>query len=152
MRTTTSKSQKVLKYTTKATLSDLYKYTGTKPQELMAEAARLGYTCCGPQIWQYTGADGKPGTEFKLEIMLPIQGCGNGSKPCGFNTESLGEFKALQQLHEGPWSQIGSVYCSLMRHIAENGLKATGITREVYIRVDFEHQENCITEVLIGLE
>jgi len=151
MRTTTVKAQKVLKFTTKATLKDLNKYTGSKPNELYAEAARLGYQCWEPQIWQYTGADGKPDTEFKLEIMLPIQGEGNGQKPEQFEIESIGEFKALQTLHEGPWSEIGPVYCQLMKHVGQNNLPITGTTREVYIRCDFEHQENCITEVLIGL-
>ena len=38
-----------------------------------------------------------------------------------------------------------------MKHVADNTLQITGITREVYIRCDFENQENCITEVMIGL-
>lgn len=151
MRITTVKAKKVMKFTTNATLKDLDKYTGTKPSELYAEAQRCGYQTLEPQIWQYTGPDGKPDTVFKLEIMLPIIGDGNGLKPEGFEIDEASEFKALQTLHEGPWAEIGPVYCKLMKHVADNALQTTGITREVYIRCDFENQENCITEVMIGL-
>lgn len=151
MRITTVKAKKVMKFTTNATLKDLDKYTGTKPTELYAEAQKCGYQTFEPQIWQYTGADGKPDTVFKLEIMLPITGDGNGLKPEGFEIGEIGEFKALQTLHEGPWAELGPVYCKLMKHVADNALQITGITREVYIRCDFENQENCITEVMIGL-
>lgn len=151
MRITTVKAKKVMKFTTNATLKDLDKYTGTKPSELYAEAQRCGYQTLEPQIWQYTGPDGKPDTVFKLEIMLPIIGDGNGLKPEGFEIDEASEFKALQTLHEGPWAEIGPVYCKLMKHVADNALQTTGVTREVYIRCDFENQENCITEVMIGL-
>lgn len=151
MRITTVKAKKVMKFTTNATLKDLDKYTGTKPSELYVEAQRCGYQTMEPQIWQYTGPDGKPDTVFKLEIMLPIMGDGNGLKPEGFEIDEVGEFKALQTLHEGPWAEIGPVYCKLMKHVADNALQPTGVTREVYVRCDFENQENCITEVLIGL-
>lgn len=151
MRITTVKAKKVMKFTTNATLKDLDKYTGTKPTELYTEAQRCGYQTLEPQIWQYTGPDGKPDTVFKLEIMLPISGDGNGLKPEGFEIGEAKEFKALQTLHEGPWAEIGPVYCKLMKHVADNALQTTGVTREVYIRCDFENQENCITEVMIGL-
>lgn len=151
MRITTVKAKKVMKFTTNATLKDLDKYTGTKPTELYVEAQRCGYQTMEPQIWQYTGPDGKPDTVFKLEIMLPIMGDGNGLKPEGFEIDEVGEFKALQTLHEGPWAELGPVYCKLMKHVADNALQTTGVTREVYVRCDFENQENCITEVLIGL-
>ncbi len=151
MRITTVKAKKVMKFTTNATLKDLDKYTGTKPTELYVEAQRCGYQTMEPQIWQYTGPDGKPDTVFKLEIMLPIMGDGNGLKPEGFEIDEVGEFKALQTLHEGPWAELGPVYCKLMKHVADNALQPTGVTREVYVRCDFENQENCITEVLIGL-
>ncbi len=151
MRITTVKAKKVMKFTTNATLKDLDKYTGTKPSELYVEAQKCGYQTMEPQIWQYTGPDGKPDTVFKLEIMLPIMGDGNGLKPEGFEIDEVGEFKALQTLHEGPWAELGPVYCKLMKHVADNALQPTGVTREVYVRCDFENQENCITEVLIGL-
>ena len=99
MRITTVKAKKVMKFTTNATLKDLDKYTGTKPSELYAEAQRCGYQTMEPQIWQYTGPDGKPDTVFKLEIMLPIIGDGNGLKPEGFEIGEAKEFKALQTLH-----------------------------------------------------
>ena len=151
MRITTVKAKRVMKFTTNATLKDLDKYTGTKPSELYAEAQRCGYQTMEPQIWQYTGPDGKPDTVFKLEIMLPIIGDGNGLKPEGFEIDEAKEFKALQILHEGPWAELGPVYCKLMKHVADNALQTTGVTREVYIRCDFENQENCVTEVMIGL-
>ena len=151
MRITTVKAKKVMKFTTNATLKDLDKYTGTKPTDLYVEAQRCGYQTMEPQIWQYTGPDGKPDTVFKLEIMLPIMGDGNELKPEGFEIDEVGEFKALQTLHEGPWAEIGPVYCKLMKHVADNALQPTGVTREVYVRCDFENQENCITEVMIGL-
>ena len=78
-------------------------------------------------------------------------GDGNGLKPEGFEIDEVGEFKALQTLHEGPWAELGPVYCKLMKHVADNALQPTGVTREVYVRCDFENQGNCITEVLIGL-
>lgn len=151
MRITTAKAQKVIKFTTTATLMDLDKFTGSTPNQLYAEAARLGYQTWQPQIWQYTGADGKPDTVFKLEIMLPVEGEGNGLKSDKFEIAEASEFKALQTLHEGPWAEIAPVYCQLMKHVATNNLSVTGVTREVYVRCDFEDQANCITEVLIGL-
>lgn len=151
MRITTAKATKVIKFTTTATLKDLNNYTGNTPAELYAEAIRLGYQTPHPQIWQYTGADGKPDTEFKLEIMLPVVGSGNGLKSDKFEVDEVSQFKALQTIHEGPWSTIAPVYCQLMKHVADNNLNITGVTREVYIRCDFENQANCITEVMIGL-
>ncbi|MCQ2237220.1 MAG: hypothetical protein MJZ18_09540 [Bacteroidales bacterium] len=152
MRISDVKAKRVIKFTTIATLKDLDKFTGTTPNQLYAEAARLGYQTWEPQIWQYTGADGKPETEFKLEIMLPIHGEGNGLKSDKFEIAEAAEFKALQTLHEGPWAEIAPVYCSLMKQVAETGLQTTNITREVYVRCDFENQENCITEVMIGIK
>ncbi|MCQ2974879.1 MAG: GyrI-like domain-containing protein [Bacteroidales bacterium] len=151
MRTRTVKSFKALKFTTKATLKDLDKYTGQKPNELYIEAQKLGFQTCESQVWQYFGADGKPDTEFTLEILLPIQGEGNGSKSENFEIVQVPEFKCLSKLHEGPWSEIGPVYCEMMKYCFANNLKYNLISREVYIRCDFEDQSNCITEIQIGI-
>lgn len=152
MRTITVKAMKALKFSTKATLKDLNKYTGVKPNELYIEAQKLGYQTWDAQVWQYTGADGKMDTEFTLDILLPIRGDGNGTRSQLFEIVEVPEFKALQMLHEGPWSEIGPVYCQLMKYVAEKHLQPTGVTRENYIRCDFENQENCITEVLVGIK
>lgn|SRR5574344_849165 len=150
METKTIAQQVVLKFETEATLSDLAKYTGNKPCELFDEIAALNLQVAGPQIWQYTGSDGRPDTKFKLEICVPITEAKGQPKQFVFDT--IPAFKCLNATHLGEWNTMGDTYSKLMQSCFDNGLKPTGICREVYENCDFENQINNITQVQVGIE
>lgn len=151
MRQRTVKAQRVLRYTTEATLKDLDKYTGTKPCELMEEAKRIGYKTLEPQIWQYIGCEPNPDKIFTLEIMLPIQGEGNGLKPNNFEIVDIPAFKCVSELHEGEWKEMGNTYGKIMNYCKDNNFQYNGLCREVYVHCDFEEHSNCITDVQMGI-
>lgn len=133
-----------------STLKTLMADTGNLPNELVEKALELGLEIAGPQIWVYDGADGNPNIPFELTIALPI-GKTTG-EPGKFRFAEFPEFNCISEIHLGPWAKLGETYHKLMPAIAQKGLMYTGITREIYKVVDFEHQENCVTEIQIEVK
>lgn len=142
-------SQVVLKHSAQTTLNGLMAVTGIVPEQLMQKARELNLTVTSPQIWQYTGSDGQPETQFLLEICLPV----NEAKgdPAPFEFAVLSPSIVISQLHHGAWNRMGETYQKIIREIQQKGLKMNGISREIYLNCDFENQENCLTEIQVSI-
>jgi hypothetical protein len=140
----------VLCYTLETSLKAMMNDTGNLPNELMEKATELKLEIVGPQIWVYEGSDGNPNTQIELTIAIPItQKIGDPGK---FRFAEFPEFKCVSEIHKGSWANLGTTYQKLMPAIIQKGHALTGISREVYTVCDFENQENCITEIQIGIK
>lgn len=140
---------RVLKHTLRSTLKTLLADTGQIPMELMQKAVAFGVDPLTPQVWQYSGSDGNPETQFQLDICIPIADA--VGDPGKFQIDQLSSFKCLSQLHQGAWSNLGQTYQSMMVEMASAGLQSTFTSREVYLKCDMENEENCLTEVQIEI-
>jgi effector-binding domain-containing protein len=120
------------------------------PNELMAKAAELQIEVAGPQIWQYTGSDGKPETRFTLDICIPItEGKGDAGK---FQFAELPVFNCVSEIHKGDWNKLGETYQRVIGEMIRKSMFPTGTSREIYSVCDFERPENNITEILIEIQ
>lgn len=142
---------KVLYYSTRTTFKGLEEIIRNVPEQLYKEAARLQLFVSGPQYWFYFGADGKPDTEFTLEVALPVNG--NTEQTTTYGFKELPPFKCVAVTHEGEWNKLGSTYEKAIPWLFSQGMtmKNDNECREMYVNVDFEKQENNLTEVLIGV-
>jgi len=143
--------------------------------------ADLDLLVCGPQYWFYLnaggdapqqkmshlrhsanvgpegqaargvfwGVDGRPDTRFTLEVALPVQ----GNIPTALLPyfKQIPAFRCLSSRYEGPWEGISGHYEQMMQYIKENQLKMSGIYAESFLHIDFDHPDNHITEIQIGL-
>jgi effector-binding domain-containing protein len=135
----------VLYSTHKTTLKELPQLSSVS-KEVYSDAANNSFVS-GPIFWIYRGADGKPDTEFTLEIAVPIQGFFNSKK---FSIKELTPFKAVVHRHEGPWEDLGDSYGQIMQYVESNKIPIKDEFREIYLNVDFQRPENNITEVQVG--
>ncbi len=140
---------KVLYSSFQVTLNTLHDKIGTVARDLQIEAGKQELLVTGPIYWLYYGVDGNPDTEFRLEIAIPIAGK-PVEKPNMLYAE-LPVFKCLSSIHNGPWSGFAETYARLLKHVSDDGLKPNGVFREAYINIDFERQENNITEIQVGI-
>lgn len=138
----------VLYSTHQTTIGQLGQYIGQAVKALYAEAAKNEVLVAGPAYWIYYGMDGHPDTVFTLEIAIPIQGKIVDSR---FATRELAPFKAACHVHEAAWSRMSDAYAQLMQFIASKNLGMTGECRELYLNIDFEHPENNLTEIQVGI-
>jgi effector-binding domain-containing protein len=137
----------VLYSTHRTTIQQLNQFVGTVMKDLYTEAANSTLVS-GPVYWIYHGMDGKPDTEFTLEIALPIQGKFESSK---FSIKDLPAFKTVTHVHEGAWEQLHATYGQMMQHIEANKIPMKDECRELYLNIDFQKPENNITEVQVGI-
>ncbi|MBK8806235.1 MAG: GyrI-like domain-containing protein [Bacteroidales bacterium] len=119
------------------------------PNQIAQEIAVQNLQVTGAQIWQYVGCDGTPDKEFDLTIAFPVSAKGTNNKLIQF--ETLPAYKCASHTHNGAWSEFKEVYCTLVQQISEKGHKMDGSNRELYLHCDFENQENCVTEIQMGL-
>lgn len=151
METKTAPEMTVLMHEGKTTIANLMQYAGDKPQRLVSEAVKNGLHPTGPQYWIYEGGNGDPNVEMTVKICLPVASFGGNYTNGEFKLEKLSSFKCVSTQHLGPWQEISGAYCGLMQHIEQEGFKYSGNCREVYVNCDFENQQNCITEVQMGI-
>ncbi len=137
-------------YNLNTNLIKLKDAVGVMPAKLMDEIRSQGIEPTGPQIWHYQGCDGDPATEFLLKICFPVNKVGINNNEITF--ETLGEFKSLSAIHNGPWSEFQSVYENLIGELLCSGYEMNGLNREIYLHCDFENQNNCVTEIQIGIK
>lgn len=130
------------------TLNTLHQYVGTVLKDLLAEAADQNALISGPVYWVYHGSDGKPDTEFTLEIALPVQGMSTSGK---FAVKQLPAFKALVHEHVGAWEDLPSVYGQLLKFIDDRKIAINDECREIYVNIDFQDPRNNITTVQMGV-
>lgn len=145
-------AMQVLCFTTKTTLSTMHEFVINMPVELYKEAVRLSLFISGPQYWIYYGADGKPDTEFTLDIVLPVNG--HTSEVSNFQIKTLPALKYVSAIHNGEWKELGKTYEKIIGSVYANQLSMlpTKECREMYLNIDSANPENNITEVLIGVE
>jgi effector-binding domain-containing protein len=151
MKKKTAPEMTVLMHEGKSTLANLLNYAGDKPQRLVHEAVKNGLHPTGPQYWIYEGGDGKPETEMTVKICLPVASFGKAYEGSEFKIEKLPAFTCFATEHIGAYQNLSETYCSLMQKVQEENKTMNGICREMYVNCDFENQENCITEVQIGI-
>ena len=139
----------VLKHSVKTTLNGLMAVTGIVPEQLMQKAKELNLTVTDKQIWQYTGSDGQPETQFLLDICLPIEKAKGDPTP--FEFDVLPPSTVVSHHHQGAWNRMGETYQKIIGEIQQKGLVMNGISREIYLNCDFENQENCLTEIQVSI-
>ena len=134
----------------RTSLKGIMEFVGSTPDRLMAELSAQGIKPTGAQIWQYTGCDGNPDTEFDLLICVPVGQRGQDRN--GFKFLNLGSYRCAYALHKGSWNDLGKTYEALMGEMATEGLQMTSFSREVYHRCDFENPQNCLTEIQLEVK
>lgn len=140
----------VLYSTHQTTLKHLSQLIGVVVQDLIEEAVAHKALVSGPAYWIYKGADGKPDTLFTLEIAIPVQSWEGIDSP-RFATKTLPPFKALTHTHEGSWEQFPKAYTQLMQYVDAQKLPLVEESRELYLNIDFQHPENNLTQIQIGV-
>jgi len=138
----------VLYSTHRITLKDLNTLVGTVLKDLYKEAISNDVFVSGPCYWIYYGMDGQPDTVFTLDIAIPIQGSLNSAR---FASKELPAFKSVSHVHEKDWSTLSDCYGQIMQFVSSNQVEMTGECREIYWNIDFEHPENNLTEVQVGV-
>lgn len=136
-------------FSTEATLAELQQYVRIKASEVYTQAQKDNLEITGPIYWVYYGMDGNPSTKFQLDIGVPVQ----ESKACtdGFCCKILDEMDYATCLHVGNWNGFPETYSTLVNQIIASGRMLNGLTREVYINIDFNNPENNLTEIQLGL-
>lgn len=134
---------------TEATLLDLNKYVRVKASEIYAEAIRNNLEITGPVYWVYYGMDGNAETKFKLDIGVPVQESKTTSN--GFSYRTFDKMEFATCIHAGSWDKFSQTYANLVSEIMKSGRLLNGVTREVYINIDFNNPENNLTEIQMGL-
>jgi len=124
-------------------------FSGPAYRELYQYVADLDLLVCGPQYWFYYGVDGKPDTEFTLEVCLPVQGKIPTALLPWF--KRMPAFRCLSSRYEGPWEGLAEHYQKMIAEISARQLKMSGIFAESFLHIDFDQPENQITEVQIGI-
>jgi effector-binding domain-containing protein len=61
-------------------------------------------------------------------------------------------FRCLTAVHEGEWTELPQTYRQQFGSIAEQSLRPTGLSREVFLNVDFAEPAANVTEVQIGVQ
>jgi len=117
-------------------------------KDLIAEVVSNDALISGPPCWIYRGMDGKPDTVFTLEIAIPVQG---PIKTDRFSVKHLPPFKAVTHTHEGAWQSLPLAYGQIMQHIDANKIPMNEESREYYLNMDFQHPENNITQIQVGV-
>jgi effector-binding domain-containing protein len=152
MQIKTRPAMRILYYSTKTTLAGLHALTGNVAMSLYEAAVNAKLLVSGPVYWLYYGADGKPDTEFTLEIAIPVNGEPEGETV--FEMKTVPAFRCVTVTHDGDWSGLGSTYGKAIAWLQSEGLnmKAVNECREMYVNMDFADSSNNITEVQIGIE
>ncbi len=136
----------VLSSSHRTTLKQLDKF-GPVIADIYKEASGRCFIS-GPLYWIYHGLDGKPDTEFTLEIALPIQGDLTSSK---FEVKELPSFKAIQHLHEGDFKKLPESYELIMQYIDAHKIPLQDESRELYFNIDFDEPEHNLTQIQVGV-
>lgn len=113
------------------------------------QAVEADLEICGGAQWHYHGFDGQPDTVFTLDIGLPVTEVKTVTTP--WQCETLPPFKCVSMQHHGSWDLLANTYGKLFTGMEMLGLQMNGYTREQYLQYNFEHPEQNITNVQIGV-
>lgn len=133
-----------------ATLPTLAETARPAVGHLLATAVRLGLDTSQPMQWIYTDVNGDEANEFQVVIALPIANPAI-KPPVGFAVSTFLSFRCLRYTYTGPWADFGAVYDQLFGQLYREGYKNDGQIREVYLVVDRQQPENCVTDIQINL-
>ena len=136
-------------FTAETTLVELMQYVRVKPHELYCAAANAGLEVVGPQYWIYSGSNGNPGTRFTLQIGIPVHDA--DGRVADFATVACPAIECAVMVHEGTWAELPATYGKLIAEVIASGRSLSGVTREVYLHIDFDNPANCRTEIQLGL-
>lgn len=139
------KKQRIYYKEQTTSLKTIHQFVGSMPARVAQEMQEQNLTPVGDQVWRYIGSDGNPNTEFTLQVGFPVE------ENCNVNSE-FPAFNCITHVHNGSWSEFGKVYEQLIGAIMVEGHQLSGETREIYKVVDFENQENNVTEIQIGIQ
>ena len=137
-------------HSVRTTMSGLTPLVGVVARELYREAAALDLAVTGPIYWQYVGLDPTPEAEFTLHIALPVDAI-RADHAGKFAFQRTEPFRCLTAVHEGDWTELPGLYQKLYGYLTEHNLRPTGLSREVFLNVDFAEPAANITEVQIGV-
>ena len=138
---------RVLSSSNRTTLQQLDSFAPVL-KEMYEEIIQNKAFVSGPLCWIYHGLDGKPDTEFTLDITIPVHGNVESSK---FTVKELAPFKALVHMHDGPFEELPDSYRQIMKYVDENKIPILDESREVYLNIDFDRPEYNITQIQIGI-
>jgi len=136
-------------FTVETTLAEMGQFVRVKPHELYNAASNAGLEVVGPQYWIYNGADGSPRTPFTLQIGIPVHRI--DAKVNNFLIADCPAMECAVILHDGSWAELSKSYCKLVGEVLAAGRNLSGVTREVYLHIDFDNPLNCQTEIQLGL-
>jgi len=139
----------LLCFSTETSLIGLGQFVRVKASEIYNEAVKSNLEITGPIYWIYYGMDGYPETNFKLDIGVPVQKSKTTSN--GFSCKTFEKMEFATCIHVGSWEKFPQSYAVLIKEIMDSGRSLNGITREVYINIDFDNPENNLTEIQLGL-
>jgi len=138
-------------FETETTMETMMQYVRVVARQLYQDAITHDLEITGPVYWIYQGADGQPDTKFALTVAIPVTNSSAQSSGSQFNIAKLDTFQCLSEQHLGDWAKLGNTYGALMGEIQSKNLQMSGLTREIYLNMDFENPEANITEVQIGV-
>lgn len=139
----------VIKYSMETSLRTFHQDIEGIPLEIEEKVRELELETTGPHTWVYFGADGNIDKPFVLDITIPVKEAkGDSGK---FRFEQLPDFECIVTEHKGAWSDLGRTYEQFVPEVLKSGNQMSGFSREVYHLVDLENQENCVTEIQIGI-
>lgn len=135
-------------FRTETSLAELGNFFHIAP-ELYAEASVLKLQVTGPIHWHYLNFidHTKP---FTLEIALPVAESLR-EYDGKFHFKRTGDFACISLMHDGNWQEMGASYEKLIGFVNTNGLKPSGVNREIYVNVDFVNPSANVTEIQLGL-
>lgn len=135
-------------YRTETTIDKLNTLFWVAP-ELFREAVQKSLTITGPVHWHYFGFT-DPAKPFTLEISLPV-GQVLADYDGKFHFKRTDAFNCISVIHEGNWLDIPGSYQKLTKVLAEQNLQPLGVSRELYVNVDFNFPDANTTEIQLGI-
>ncbi len=136
--------------TVRATLPTLAEKAMPAHLRLHNEATRLGLDVSQPTQWIYTGVNGDETNEFQVEVALPVNHL-DTEPPVGTEYKTFMAYRCASYTYAGSWNDFDELYDQLFGQFYRNGYRNDGHVREVYLVVDAETPENCVTEIQIGI-
>jgi effector-binding domain-containing protein len=135
-------------FRTETTLGELGNFFHVA-NELYAEALKHKLSVTGPVHWHYFGFT-DPSKPFTLEIALPVAEVLQ-EYDGAFHFKRTENFTCISLVHEGDWLQMTGGYEELMRYAHLHQLTPAGVSREIYVNVDFVNPQANVTEIQLGV-
>ncbi len=136
-------------FSAKVDFMEMMQYVRVMAQNLYGSAIDNKLEITGPLYWIYNGMVDME-SKFDLDICLPVTHSETESKE--FKIKTRTEFKCVSAIHTGTWFGLKNTYDKLSHFMEEKGYQPSGENREIYINMDFDEEDNNITEVQIGIK